>query len=62
MTQIENVSGTAFVVAEFRAEENRELNPLYRDPVVGLFLDEHTRQAADRVAAGCPPVADLVKL
>ena len=62
MAQIENVSGTAFVVAEFRAEENRERNPLYRDPVVGLFLDEHTRQAADRVAAGCPPVADLVKL
>ena len=32
MAQIENVSGTAFVVAEFRAEENREKNPLYRDP------------------------------
>ena len=62
MAQIENVSGTAFVVAEFRAEENRERNPLYRDPVVGLFLDEHTRQAADRVAAGCPPVSDLVKI
>ena len=35
---------------------------MYRDPVVGLFLDEHTRQAADRVAAGCPPVSDLVKI
>jgi len=62
MAQIENVSGTAFVVAEFRAEENHETTPLYRDPVVGLFLDEHTRQAADRVAAGCPPVRDLVKI
>ena len=44
MTQIKEVSGTAFVVAEFRAEENRfQSTPLYRDPVVELFLSEDSR-------------------
>jgi methyltransferase (TIGR00027 family) len=62
MARIENVSGTAFVVAEFRAEENAEAAPLYRDSVVGLFLSEKTRRAAERVAASFPPVKDLVKI
>jgi len=62
MGEIRNVSGTAFVVAEFRAEENSEANPLYRDPVVELFLDDRTRQAAGHVAASFPPVKDLVKI
>ena len=43
MAQIKDVTGTAFVVAEFRAEENSEATPLYRDSVVGLFLDEDTQ-------------------
>jgi methyltransferase (TIGR00027 family) len=60
--RIENVSGTAFVVAEFRAEENVEIAPLYQDPVVGLFLNEETKRAARRVAASFPPVKDLVKI
>lgn len=59
---IENVSGTAFVVAEFRAEENVAPEPLYEDPVVGLFLNEETRMAAARVAASFPPVKDLVRI
>lgn len=62
MTRIENVSGTAFVVAEFRAEENNESAPLYQDQVVGLFLSEESRQAAGVVAASFPPVKDLVKI
>jgi len=62
MTAIQNVSGTAFVVAEFRAEENTEVEPLYRDSVVGLFLNEETRRAAGRVAAGFPLVKDLVRI
>ena len=62
MARIENVSGTAFVVAEFRAEENAEAAPLYRDSVVGLFLTEETKRAAERVAASFPPVKDLVKI
>ena len=50
--KIKDVSGTAFVVAEFRALENDEAHPLYRDPVVRLFLNEDTREAAERVASG----------
>ena len=62
MTQIKNVSGTAFVVAEFRAEENRAAAPLYQDPVVGLFLDDQTRYAAEFVEAHFPQVKDLVRI
>jgi methyltransferase (TIGR00027 family) len=62
MSEIKNVSGTAFVVAEFRAEENLARTPLYRDSVVGMFLNEDSRHAAERVAASFPPVKDLVKI
>jgi methyltransferase (TIGR00027 family) len=61
MSKIEDVSGTAFVVAEYRAEENREVTPIYRDPVVGLFLSDASRDAAERVASRFPPVKDMVK-
>lgn len=62
MSEIKNVTGTAFVVAEFRAEENRESTPLYKDPVVGLFLNADTQEAAGRVAASFPQVKDLVRI
>ena len=62
MSQIKDVSGTAFVVAEFRAEENRAVTPLYRDSVVGLFLNEDSRHTAGLVAASFPPVKDMVKI
>lgn len=62
MPTIRDVSGTAFVVAEFRAEENREPEPLYRDAVVDLFLSEESRHAAGRMAARFPPVKDMVKV
>jgi methyltransferase (TIGR00027 family) len=62
MSQIKDVSGTAFVVAEFRAEENRERTPLYQDPIVELFLSNDSRYAAGRVAASFPPVKDMVKI
>ena len=55
MTEIQDVTGTAFIVAEYRARENAEQNPLYRDPIVPVFLSERMRQAADRVAADFPP-------
>ena len=61
MVAIEDVSGTAFVVAEYRAEENREPAPIYRDPVVGVFLSDATRRAAERVSARFPAVKDMVK-
>ena len=62
MTTIEHVSGTAFVVAEFRAEENAEPAPLYTDPIVELFLNDESKRAARRVAVDFPPVKDLVKI
>src|SRR5262245_60913310 len=61
MSTIKDVTGTAFVVAEYRAEENREPKPIYRDPVVGAFLSDASRQAAERVSSRFPPVKDMVK-
>src|SRR5689334_222435 len=61
MSTIEDVSGTAFVVAEYRAEENRESAPIYTDHVVGIFLGDASRRAADRVSSRFPPVKDMVK-
>ena len=55
MTEIKDMTGTGFIVAEYRAQENVEQNPLYHDPIVPLFLNERTRQAANRMAAGFPP-------
>jgi methyltransferase (TIGR00027 family) len=62
MATIEKVGGTAFVVAEWRAGENAEAAPLYRDAVVGLFLNDETRRAAERVAASFPQARDLVRI
>jgi methyltransferase (TIGR00027 family) len=62
MAVIKSVSGTAFVVAEFRADENRAVNPLYRDLVVELFLNDETLQASRLVAASFPQVKDMVKV
>jgi methyltransferase (TIGR00027 family) len=61
MSTIMDVSGTAFVVAEYRAEENREPTPIYQDSVVGLFLNDASRQAAERVSSRFPAVKDMVK-
>jgi methyltransferase (TIGR00027 family) len=62
MTEIQKVAGTAFVVAEFRNDENKESQPLYRDPFVGLFLDEDSRKAADRISQSFPPIRKNVRL
>ena len=62
MSTIEHVTGTAFVVAEFRAEENRVAAPLYQDHVVELFLNDDTRAAAGRVSTKFPSVKDLVRI
>ena len=61
MSTIQEVSGTAFVVAEYRAEENRASRPIYHDPVVGLFLSEASRQAAERISSRFPAAKDMVK-
>jgi methyltransferase (TIGR00027 family) len=62
VTTIATVSGTAFVVAEFRAEENRAPRPLYRDTVVELFLTDESKRAARQIAAAFPLAKDLVPI
>src|ERR1044071_5249752 len=62
MSPIKNVTGTAFVVAEFRARENDQPRPLYVDHVVPIFLDERTRQAADAISADFAPAEINVRL
>jgi methyltransferase (TIGR00027 family) len=58
---VTNVTGTAFVVAEYRAEENYAVTAL-PDDVVGLFLSAASRRAAAQAAAGFPLVKELVKI
>jgi methyltransferase (TIGR00027 family) len=62
MPRFQDVTGTAFVVAECRAHENAEANPLYVDRIVPLFLDERTRQAADRISAGFPAFGKSIRI
>ena len=61
-TDIRHVTGTAFVVAEFRACENAERHPLYVDRVVPIFLDARTRAAADAIRADFPAAEMNVRL
>ena len=62
MSPIKSVTGTAFVVAEFRARENDQPHPLYVDKVVPIFLDQRTRQAADAISADFAPAEINVRL
>ncbi len=57
-----NVTGTAFIVAEFRAEENEETHPLYTDNVVKFWLNEETKTIASAIAQNSPAAKELVKL
>ncbi|MGB2933069.1 MAG: SAM-dependent methyltransferase [Methyloceanibacter sp.] len=62
MTAIKDVTGTAFIVAEFRARENTEPHPLYLDRIVPLFLDQRTREAADAISNEFPAAATNVRI
>jgi methyltransferase (TIGR00027 family) len=62
MTEVKDVTGTAFVVAEFRARENAEPHPLYLDPIVPIFLDARTKRAADAIKADFPAGEKNVRL
>ncbi len=62
MSESKNVSGTAFVIAEFRAEEGEETAPLYTDNVVKLFLNNETKKVADEIAQNSPLAKEMVKL
>jgi O-methyltransferase involved in polyketide biosynthesis len=62
MTGFKDVTGTAFIVAEFRAHENAEANPLYVDLIVPVFLDERTKQAANAISGGFPAAEKMVRI
>jgi methyltransferase (TIGR00027 family) len=62
MTEVREVTGTAFVVAEFRARENDEPHPLYLDPVVHIFLDDRTKKAAAAIRADFPAGEKMPRL
>jgi len=62
MTEIKHVTGTAFIVAEFRARENEQANPLYVDRIVPLFLDERTKHAANAISSGFPAAEKNVRI
>lgn len=62
MSEVREVTGTAFVVAEFRARENEEAQPLYVDPVVHIFLDARTHAAADAIRADFPAGEHMPRL
>ncbi|MEG3894219.1 MULTISPECIES: class I SAM-dependent methyltransferase [unclassified Microcoleus] len=57
-----NVTGTAFIVAEFRAEENAETDPLYTDNVVKIWLNEETKRIASEIAQNSPAAKEMIKL
>ncbi len=62
MSPTKNVSGTAFIIAEFRAEENEETAPLYTDRIVKLFLNYETHTLADNIAQTFPSAKEMIKL
>ena len=62
MSEVREVTGTAFVVAEFRARENEEAHPLYTDHVVPIFLDARTRAASDAIRADFPAGEHMPRL
>ncbi len=62
MGGIQDVTGTAFIVAEFRNWQNEAPEPLYADPVVPVFLNAETRAAAKAIVAGFPSAGRGVQL
>jgi len=62
VTAIKDVTGTAFIVAEFRSQENASAHPLYSDPIVSLFLDDRTKAAADAISRDFPAAPKNLRL
>lgn len=62
MSNVKNVSGTAFVIAAFREEENEAHNPLYTDKVVKLFLNDDIKETAKSIAQNFPAAKEMIKL
>ncbi len=62
MSNLKNVSGTAFVIAAFREEENEADNPLYTDKIVNLFLNDEIKETAKSIAQNFPAAKEMIKL
>ncbi len=62
MNEVRKVTGTAFIVVEFRALENERTHPLYLDPVVHIFLDDRTKKAAAAIRADFPAGEKMPRL
>ena len=59
MSESKNVKGTAFIIGEFRAEENEEEIPLYKDEIVNFFLNNETKKVANHVAQNFPAAKEI---
>jgi len=62
MSNPKNVSGTAFIIAAFRDEENEAESPLYTDQVVQLFLNDDIKETAKDIAQNFPAAKEMIKL
>lgn len=62
MIEIKNVSGTAFIIAEYRADGNQDATPLYHDEIVQLFLNRETQKIAEDAAINFPAAKEMVKI
>jgi methyltransferase (TIGR00027 family) len=60
-TSFERVGRTAFVIAQWRAEESECASPLFTDHVANIFLDQETRGVARKIAEASPSTQFLVK-
>lgn len=62
MSDPKNVSGTAFIIAAFRDEEDQAEFPLYRDQFVKLFLNDQIKETAKSIAQNFPAAKEMIKL
>ncbi|WP_449416827.1 class I SAM-dependent methyltransferase [Phormidium nigroviride] len=62
MLEIKNVSGTAFIIAEYRADSSQDTTPLYNDEIVKLFLNCDTKKIAEDAAINFPAAKEMVKI
>lgn len=62
MSDKNNVSGTAFIIAAFRDEENEAESPLYTDRFVQLFLNDDIKETAKDIAQNFPAAKQMIKL
>ncbi|HLO47099.1 MAG TPA: SAM-dependent methyltransferase [Kamptonema sp.] len=62
MIEIKNVSGTAFIIAQYRADGSKDTTPLYHDEIVKLFLTNETKKIAEDAAKNFPAAKEMVKI